>query len=346
MIAALLAKFRPLGPWRSGPDSGEADRVDPIHHSDSFYSAVTNAMASLGLLEEWLAATALQEAGAAVRFTSCYPFQGSTLYVVPPKTVWPPEASTRVRWKGARFVPTTVVDALLAGEPMDEEKWAVDGPSECLVRPGQPGPFREGLRGGAAVDRLGSGVLPHLTACVEFGEGAGLWTAAMFRSEDDRQRWSAPVRNALRLLADTGIGGKRSRGWGRFESPVFSEGTLESFLVPGMVVPQAPADTEPSAPSAQAQTFWLLSLYVPSPGDPVLWNRGNYSLTIRSGRVDSPSGAGVVKKDQAMVSEGSVIVATGDLAGAAPDVAPDGFPHPVFRSGSPVAIPIYPQGAA
>ena len=348
MTAALLAKFRPVGPWRSGPDSGDADRVDAVYHSDSVFSAVTTAMASLGILDEWLAATARNEAGASVRFTSCYPFQGPTLYLVPPRTLWPPEPSTRVRWKGARFVPSTVVDSLLAGEPMEDEKWAVDGPSACLVRPGQIGPFREGLRGGAAVDRLHEGVLPHLTACIEFGEGAGLWSAIVFADEEQRQRWSAPVRDALRLLGDTGLGGKRSRGWGRFETPIFSEGSLESLLLPRMSVPETPAEaaTAPeAAPATGPRSLWLLSLYVPSAADAVSWDRGNYSIVTRSGRVESPAGWGSLKKDLKMVAEGSVLVASGELAGAAPDVAPDGFAHPVFRSGAPVALSVHLQGA-
>jgi hypothetical protein len=41
-----------------------------------------------------------------------------------------------------------------------------------------------------------------------------------------------------------------------------------------------------------------------------------------------------------MVSEGSVLLASGNLRGLATDVAPDGFPHPVYRAGFAMAIPI------
>ena len=41
-----------------------------------------------------------------------------------------------------------------------------------------------------------------------------------------------------------------------------------------------------------------------------------------------------------MVSEGSVIYTSSPLSGSALDVAPDGFPHPVFRAGFAVAIPL------
>ena len=41
-----------------------------------------------------------------------------------------------------------------------------------------------------------------------------------------------------------------------------------------------------------------------------------------------------------MVAEGSVLYAGGALCGAAPDVAPEGFAHPVFRAGFALAIPL------
>jgi CRISPR/Cas system CSM-associated protein Csm4 (group 5 of RAMP superfamily) len=85
MNPGCIIKIRPLGPWRIGPDTGERRRVDTIYHSDSLYSAVTSAMSSLGRLDEWLEATARNQAGAAVSFSSCFPFHGDTAFIVPPK---------------------------------------------------------------------------------------------------------------------------------------------------------------------------------------------------------------------------------------------------------------------
>jgi hypothetical protein len=39
-----------------------------------------------------------------------------------------------------------------------------------------------------------------------------------------------------------------------------------------------------------------------------------------------------------MISEGSVIAARAEPTGTAVDVAPDGFPHPVYRSGFALAL--------
>jgi CRISPR/Cas system CSM-associated protein Csm4 (group 5 of RAMP superfamily) len=80
---------------------------------------------------------------------------------------------------------------------------------------------------------------------------------------------------------------------------------------------------------AGAKPHWLLSLFTPSAGqDAVDWARGNYWLVERSGRVDSPAGAGELKKTLRMVGEGSVVYAKAAPHGSAPDVAPDGFPIP------------------
>ena len=191
MNPGLVVKLRPSGPWRIGPDSGARNRVDVIYHSDSLYSAVTAAMHRLGWLEEWLDATA-RTAAPAVSFSSCFPYLGDTVFVVPPRTVWPPSSpsarSARVRWKSARFVPLTVVQSILSGQRLDENHWSVDGPSDCLVPAGKPGPFRTAVRSSAGVDRLTGASERHSTACIEFRPGCGLWTVVSFADEAARER--------------------------------------------------------------------------------------------------------------------------------------------------------------
>jgi CRISPR/Cas system CSM-associated protein Csm4 (group 5 of RAMP superfamily) len=411
--------------------------VDSIFHSDSLYSAVASAMARLGSLDEWLAQTARASAPA-VSFSSCFPFLDEIGFVVPPRTIWPPVApallAARVRWKSARFVPLTVVQAMLAGRRLDEQHWSVDGPSQCLVPAGRPGPFRIDTRFNAAVDRLTGVSERHATACLEFRPGAGFWTVVSFLGDDARERWLDPVKAAFRLLADTGFGGERSLGWGRSEQPEFETGVLPDLIVPeppraplppapptqaavhkptalellreyksagsetaapaastpGPVAKPEPSAPEPSsdsesaaepapsapetaapAPSAasepappdpeivpapapkpaplpapkRAETgYWLLSVFSPAPDDAIDWQRGSYTLAERGGRIDSPARAGDAKKILRMVEEGSVLVAPSAPRGAAPDVAPDGFPHPVFRCGFALAVAIPLRG--
>jgi len=310
----MIIRLHPTAPWRIGPDSGDRDRVDRVFHSDSVYSAVSNAMSRLGMLEDWLDSTA-RTADPAIKFSSCFPFHGETLFIVPPRSLWPPPPSAKVRWKGAQFVPVKVVESLLERKPLNEENWIIDGASECLIPQGTHGPFRVAVRSSAAVDRHGSAVEPHSSACLEFAPNSGMWLLATIREE----RWKQPVTAAFRLLADSGFGGERSRGWGRAE------------------VSFADQDS-PVASAPEGQTaWWMLSLFHPSTEDSVDWNRGNYALTTRSGRVEN---FGDAKKPTRMVAEGSVIVAGSEPRGAAMDVAPENFEHPVYRAGFAVAIAI------
>jgi hypothetical protein len=336
---------------------------------------------------------------------------------------------------------------------LDEEHWAVDGPSGCLVPSGRTGPFRPGLRFNAAVDRLTGAAERHSVACLEFRPGAGLWTLVRFADQRARDRWLDPVKTSFRLLADSGFGGERSLGWGRAEMPEFVEGAFPDMILAsevqqvGQALPEvgqailsptneleqrlsadvgqalshasseqstasemeqtpppanadqstasevgqalppanaeqspAPETTEPFAPAhiehatevlppdpetpiPDAVTpetpvsepapgprppapHWLLSLFTPASTDSIDWTRGNYTVLIRGGRVEAPSRSGDLKRQLQMVAEGSVLYAASAPRGSAPDVAPAGFAHPVFRAGFAVSIPLpEPAGA-
>ena len=326
---SFAVRFRPVGPWRFGPDSGARDRVDLIYHSDAFYSAVCSAMSQLGLAEEWLQATATSADAPAVRFSSFFPFIGDTLLVVPPRSLWPPPESTKTRYKGAHFVPLSVIESLLSEKAIDEDRWAVDGESECLVVSNQGrGPFRVALRSSAGVDRLQhAAVEVHSTACLEFTRAGGLWTIVQFADEAAMSHWQAPVRSALLLLADSGVGGERSRGWGRSEAPEWQP----------WLPPKGPSGAS-DQPGDRAQ--WLLSLYTPAENDAVDWKRGNYATVSRRGRIESSARWGEAKQATTMIAEGSVLLASNELRGAASNVAPADFPHPVFRAGFAVTVSI------
>jgi len=352
MNPGLIVKLRPAGPWRSGPDSGARNRVDPIYHSDSLYAAVTAAMSTLGMRDAWLEATARCPEGPAVRFSSCFPFLGETAFIAPPRSIWPPlsgVSAIKTRWKSARLIPLPLVAALVGGQPLHEDEWTVDGASECLLPAGQLGPFRTSVRWSAAIDRLNGNAERHSTACIEFRRDAGLWAIVSFSGDAAHARWSEPVRGALRLLADSGFGGERARGWGRSAQPDFVEGTLPDLVLPPAQEPDLESPPRPLAPSpaqelsepnAATTEHWLLSLFTPGPDDAVDWRRGNYTVIARGGRIDSPAGFGERKKQLQMVTEGSVLVAGESIRGAAPDVAPDGFAHPVFRAGFALSIPL------
>jgi CRISPR type III-A-associated RAMP protein Csm4 len=251
------------------------------------------------------------------------------LFVPPPRSHWPPPAG-RVRWKAVRLAPVTAIMAHLRGESFSEDRWIVDARSGCLLPVDRnvplPPPFRIALRSAAAIDRSTQAAAEvHSTACLEFAEDAGLWCAAFFRDDEAREHWAAVLQSAFRLLEDSGLGGERSRGWGRFVCRFEDQDPFASFATPA------------------AENWWLLSLFNPRDEDAVAWERGDYTLTERAGRVES---AGVPTRSLRMVEEGSVLSAAAAPVGRARDVAPEGFAHPVYRAGFAVAVPLPGGGAA
>ncbi len=308
MKPGFTVKLRPTGPWRIGDEA--------LYGSDTLYSAVTSAMYLLGQRDEWLAA------GSTIRFSSCFPFIGNTGLITPPKSLWPPPPSAKIRWKGARFVPLPAVRDLVAGKTLNEDAYSLDGPSQCLVPSGRPGPFRQIVRHAAAVDRITGVAEPHSTTGIEFTPNAGLWCRVSFDTEEVMNHWTESVQAAFRLLADSGFGGKRSQGWGRAERPHFSK--------PNHLHDEVPHEGD----------YWLLSAFIPGPDDEVDWARGSYSVGVKTGRVDAN---GSLKKQVRVIEEGSVLYASKPLEGSAPDVAPDGFAHPVLRFGFAFAIPLHEE---
>ncbi|MCS6952628.1 MAG: type III-A CRISPR-associated RAMP protein Csm4 [Bryobacterales bacterium] len=334
MPDGFSVRFYPCGPWRIGPLSGSPDCAEVLLHSDAVYSAVTHAMNLLGLLRDWLDAVFENPRGPAVRFSSLFPFRRRTLFVPPPRSLWPPAPSPKVRWKGARFVPLSFAQSLIEQKPLEEDAWVVEGESQCVVPAEDPvGPFRLALRSFVAVDRLGAGVEPHRAACLEFRPDAGFWGGIRFASEEASQHWSGPVQAALRLLGDSGIGGNRSLGWGHASSVEFD---ADPFA--GWPNPEAQFHEE-RTPRSECN-WWFLSVFNPAPEDTVAWDRGRYDLLVRSGRVASAAAQGAVKRAARMVSEGSVLACEDPPRGRALNVAPPECPHPVYCAGYAYAQPL------
>jgi CRISPR type III-A-associated RAMP protein Csm4 len=349
MQPAVLIRLRPSGPWRYGPGDGGQNRVDTLFRSDRLYSAVTLAMRHLGFLEEWLDATARNSAPA-VAFSSLLPYQAETLFAPPPATLWPPPSAsvstsspvflTKVRWKAARFVPVSVIESIVTGATILADQWIADPESGCLLRRDRPNasPFRVVVRSSAAVDRLThSSVHVNSCACAEFEFGSGLWGVARFVDGQAESKWSDRLKGAFRLLADTGFGARRTSGWGQAEAPEFQQGTWPTLLMPKLGR-SSKNGSEPANGNGEASLYWLLSLYSPSFAEKIDWAAGAYEPTVRGGRIQSNFGSGIEKKQVRMIAEGSVLAARSEPIGAAVDVAPDGFPHPVYRSGLALAL--------
>ncbi len=336
MTPTLQLFLSPAGPWRMGSPSGSRDETERIFHSDTLYGAVSSAMGSLGWLEEWLDATARAEEPA-VRLSSLFPVIEGEAMAPAPANLWPVPGAAKLRTSGARMIPVKMVGSLAAGKGWHEDGWEVDGQSECLVkRSGRSGRslFRETIRSSGSVDRMGGGLAVHRTGCIEFGPDCGLWGLVEFEGRDV-ERWRPRVESCFLLLADTGLGGERTKGWGSFTIGKTAYGNKRDLLFGGRG-----RDPEAAASAEAEQGYWLLSLYNPGSSDEVDWTRGSYKIVDRGGRVESSAGWGMEKKRLRMVAEGSVVAATKRPRGSAMDVSPGGFGHPVYRAGFAVGVEI------
>lgn len=329
MNPALLVRLRPVTPWRIGSDSGAREQASPVLPSDTLFGALCSAFQQLGWLDEWLDSTVRGVSAPAVRTSSAFPFQRNLLYAPPPAGLWPPSTDGRLRWKGASFLPASVIADLLAGEMPSEQDWAIDPQSACLVpvkSRGAAGPFRFLRRSHAAVDRMSGGIAaPYSVECVQFAPEAGLWCAFEFSSHTAYAVWTPKLQAALRLLSDSGFGGLRSRGFGRARNPLFQPGALANLIW----------GERPSI-SAPPSAWWTLSLFSPGDSDAIQWDRGAYNLVARSGR----SADGRLKLSTRLVREGSVLVSPSAPVGTAINVAPEGSAHPLYRAAFSVALPI------
>jgi CRISPR/Cas system CSM-associated protein Csm4 (group 5 of RAMP superfamily) len=134
------------------------------------------------------------------------------------------------------------------------------------------------------------------------------------------------------LLADTGLGGGRRQGWGRFEVECAEWGQTQE-LVWGRPRSNGQADQA----VAEERGWWLLSLFSPGETDQIDWTRGSFRFVERGGRVD---GHGSDKLHSRMVGEGSLLLG-GRPRGRAWNVAPPEFlAHPVWRAGYAVALEV------
>lgn len=349
MQPAVLIRLTPAGPWRYGPGDGGGNRIDLMFRSDRVYSAITLAMRHLGFLEEWLDVTA-RNSTSSVTFSSLFPYQSETLFVPPPLTLWPPPSSsvstaspaflTKLRWKAARFVPLTLVESILRGESILADQWIADPESGCLLRRDRPStsPCRVVVRSSVSVDRMTHNTVRiDKSACVEFEASSGLWGLVRFADASAEATWNLRLQGAFRLLADTGFGAHRTRGWGQTEEPRFEQGEWPALLFPKLGR-NLGNGSHTADQNDGVSLYWLLSLYSPSAIDTIDWSGGNYEPTLRGGRVEGAVGSGVEKKPVRMISEGSVLAAPTEPAGVAVDVAPDAFAHPVYRSGLALAL--------
>ncbi|WP_322488529.1 type III-A CRISPR-associated RAMP protein Csm4 [Chloroflexus sp.] len=175
------------------------------------------------------------------------------------------------------------------------------------------------------LDRLSAASAYYEVGRVVFASAVGLHVLVAFHDPA-----AQPVfEQLLTLLGESGLGGKRSSGYGAFAWQRSVPLTLE---LPG--------------PHRHAV---LLSRYLPTPDELALVRnpRSTYQLVSSSGWFLATNGVTYRRQTVMMVSEGSVLaISDGQLPrGHIIDVRPDNtVTHPIYRSGMALAVPV-PEAA-
>lgn len=158
------------------------------------------------------------------------------------------------------------------------------------------------------VDRLNNGSSIYYTSCCRFNKGCGLW---FYMDVEDELK--DEVFSALNLLADEGLGGMRSYGYGHFEFKFFEE-KLE----------------KPSNKNI------LISLCLPKKEE--IEKFLSYGIVERTGYIYSPYVKTKKHNIYRMFEEGSII--GGEAEGTIFDDTPEGFnEHKVYKYGRAFLVP-------
>ncbi len=183
----------------------------------------------------------------------------------------------------------------------------------------------------AAIDRASSSSAYYEVGRVTYAPGAGLALLVRFSAAAAQPEFE----RLLSLLSESGLGGRRSSGYGAFRW-----------------VREQDVELNLGQPGRRAL---LLSRYIPQPAElPALRSeRAAYQLVRVGGWFYSPGQATQRRKRVMMVAEGALLdTEAAPVRGAVVDVRPDattGGPavsHPVYRSGLALTIPLPDQGGA
>ncbi|WP_456451321.1 type III-A CRISPR-associated RAMP protein Csm4 [Palaeococcus sp. (in: euryarchaeotes)] len=282
MAKFKLIKLRPKGPFTGIP------------HADTLFGAISNALGMLydgKTIEEFVKFFQSEEA----LISSAFPYSKKELLLPKPLTVELalrtlfPDYAMRKSVKKAKYLAISEFEKAIRLEPFEVIEnlpyKTVDLPKVIL-------------------DRVTQSSSIYYWEQVAFGENSGLFFLYSGREEVFRDY----IKPAMKLLGDTGIGGKSTWGLGLFE-PEFGEIEIKT---------------------PKSEYFVTLSNAVPNK-KPMMWNllrKGGWSMGKRKPKITFIAEGSIVKKD-----DGKIL--SFDM----------GLGHPVYIYGKvfPIAVRV-PEG--
>lgn len=253
--------------------------------------------------------------------------------------------ANRKQWKEIAWVSRQVFQRLIVGQELSDDTDVVEQLGERIT----PYTIQDGsvwldrtayqrfdgettilwqtdIRPRVTVDRVSTASTAFSSGGLYFARKhqAGLYTLIRWESDDAALRQQ--VKQALRVLGESGIGGERSYGYGQFQ-PCFS--TVNDDL---------------GAPGGDY--FTTLSPYLPRSSERSVFDeRARYDIVLRRGWMSAPGHSHLRRPTIRMIDTGAVLrqlpdgLVTGALADATPDVLRGGS-LTIYRYGVAWPVPV------
>lgn len=356
-MTRVAYKFRPYkgSSFHFGREGLDNETSAESFPSDSLFAALVSVMveawgaqAAEDLLNQWTAAD--QSTAPPFILSSLFPFAGDLpLFPMPRLHVNLSDSTLRAHTKflkKVKYVSPDVLGQLLTGADMTAWLPGDAGSQGLALQKGkvwisraEVGSLPKAMQGKpdaalenmaiwkvttaphVAVDRFSNSSSIYLVGRTVFAEGCGVWLLAEINSH------RAELEALFDLLADRGLGGRRSSGHGAFEWAVMEK--------------------PPALPDANGSPrVMTLSRYSPTETEiaaGVLGEAAAYELVDVGGWLWSPEAAAQRRKRLRLIEAGSILGAAvpvrGQLVDVRPEYAQPGAPqHAVYRSGVALTI--------
>lgn len=285
-------------------DEGKLDASSPIIHSDTIFSAICNIWARVFGKEDLELMLNKYQFENPFIVSSAFPYCGDVFYLPKPfmmANVDIPE-DKRKEFKKMTVLPKQFFEKYVGASLKEEEliNALKEIKSDISIDHYMPK---------VAIDRKSSS-----TELFSFSENRFNTQSGYFFFYECSDEYIEKFKNTMAILSDEGIGGKKTWGCGQFK---------HEFIKIDLNLPES-------------DTYCLLSLYYPD--NEKLTSSCSYNLIERGGWIVSQITTKIKRNNVYLLSEGSVF----DFKpkGKLVNVAPEGFPHKVYRNGIAFAIPV------
>jgi len=313
-MKTYLYKLKFLTPIHLSSDPLSLGKAEIILHSDTLFSAIANSFSMLYDMEESFFSSP------PFTISSAFPYYRDTIFFPKPTKlkISPGQfEKSRKKIKKAKFVSERVFNKFINGEEISISEKNFHNTDFISEKPIEETIYVMQERPRSAIPRANGETTIFYSNAVKFGENSGLYFFATFESENIKKQFDS----ALYLLGDSGIGGERSAGYGKF--------TFKS-------------EEAPEIGKKDGKYFIALSLYYPNEDEiksGILQN-ARYSILTRQNWIFSGTAQPIRSKSVRMFAEGSIfkntINAKGKIADITPEIAkdlPHKLSHPVMRYG-------------